>query len=185
MHTKKGQNISEFLMNYSWMVLVVMLILIALAKLDVISPEKTLPEKCIGSAGLDCISKASISQGEGSSAGRILFVVMNNNGYNIEINDSAASGFDIDAKNCGSRIGVSANISVDASSSPSGLACLSNHNTITGCTVLDGGKATVIMECEADKPTAGRFKGTVTLPYKNINSGLEHTVDFSITGIVS
>ena len=53
---KKSQAAMEFLMTYGWAILVVLVAIGALAYFGVLSPEKFLPEKCILSPGLACVS---------------------------------------------------------------------------------------------------------------------------------
>ena len=53
---RKSQAAMEFLMTYGWAILVVLAAIAALAYFGVLSPEKFLPEKCILSPGLLCVS---------------------------------------------------------------------------------------------------------------------------------
>ena len=52
----KSQAAMEFLMTYGWAILVVLAAIAALAYFGVLSPEKFLPEKCILSPGIACVS---------------------------------------------------------------------------------------------------------------------------------
>src|SRR3989338_2819467 len=53
---KKSQAAMEFLMTYGWAILVVLAAIAALAYFGVLSPEKFLPEKCVLSPGIACVS---------------------------------------------------------------------------------------------------------------------------------
>jgi hypothetical protein len=55
-YPKKSQAAMEFLMTYGWAILVVLAAIAALAYFGVLSPEKFLPEKCVLSPGLACVS---------------------------------------------------------------------------------------------------------------------------------
>lgn len=51
---KKGQAALEFLLTYSWAILVVIVIIGALAYFGVLNPENFIPEKCTFTAGFAC-----------------------------------------------------------------------------------------------------------------------------------
>ena len=51
---KKGQAALEFLLTYSWAILVVIVIIGALAYFGVLNPENFIPERCTLSAGMSC-----------------------------------------------------------------------------------------------------------------------------------
>ena len=51
---KKGQAALEFLLTYSWAILVVIVIIGALAYFGVLNPENFIPERCTLSAGISC-----------------------------------------------------------------------------------------------------------------------------------
>jgi hypothetical protein len=52
--SKKGQAALEFLLTYSWAILVVIVIIGALAYFGVLNPENFIPEMCTFAAGLSC-----------------------------------------------------------------------------------------------------------------------------------
>jgi uncharacterized protein (UPF0333 family) len=51
---KRGQAALEFLLTYSWAILVVIVIIGALAYFGVLNPENFIPERCTFAAGLNC-----------------------------------------------------------------------------------------------------------------------------------
>lgn len=97
---KKAQAAMEFLMTYGWAILVVLAAIGALAYFGVLSPDKILPERCTGPAGLDCLEKASVvSTGTGANADNITFALKNNLGYAINVTSVNSAG-DTDAEDC-------------------------------------------------------------------------------------
>jgi len=168
MFRKKGQAAMEFLMTYGWAILVVLVAIGALAYFGVLSPDKFLPERCTGPAGLDCIDKASISV----TNAEIAFVVKNNLGFNVAFNVTTSN---------------TATISDDCTGTIPATWPQVNGQDITGDNseqVNNAGQATVVFRC-GDAISAGRFKSTFGLPYRNLNSGLDHKAQVSVTGVAS
>ena len=82
---RKSQAAMEVLMTYGWAILVVLAAIAALAYFGVLSPEKFLPEKCILSPGLTCVSqKVETSQ--------ITLVIANGLGRTITVTGLNVSG---------------------------------------------------------------------------------------------
>ena len=77
---KKVQAALEFLMSYSWAILVVLAAIAALAYFGVLSPEKFLPEKCILSGGIACLDYRVESY-------RAVLVLQNSLGDSITIDE--------------------------------------------------------------------------------------------------
>jgi uncharacterized protein (UPF0333 family) len=83
--SKKSQAAMEFLMTYGWAILVVLAAIAALAYFGVLSPEKFLPEKCVLSPGLACVShKVEPTQ--------TTLVISNGLGRSITINSINVAG---------------------------------------------------------------------------------------------
>ena len=73
---KKGQVAMEFLMNYGWALLVVLLAIGSLSYFGVVSPSKFLPESCTLFPGLSCVDfKVTTTE--------IAIVVQNGMGYDL------------------------------------------------------------------------------------------------------
>lgn len=53
-HRSRGQAALEFLLTYSWAILVVIVIIGALAYFGVLNPKNFIPEKCTFGAGISC-----------------------------------------------------------------------------------------------------------------------------------
>ena len=62
-YKNSGQAAMEFLLNYGWAILVVLVAIAALAYFGVLSPGKYLPEKCVPAAGIGCSSFKATSTG--------------------------------------------------------------------------------------------------------------------------
>ena len=82
---KKSQAAMEFLMTYCWAILVVLAAIAALAYFGVLSPEKFLPEKCVLSPGLACVSHKV-------EADKTTLVISNGLGRTITVNSLNVGG---------------------------------------------------------------------------------------------
>jgi hypothetical protein len=51
---KKGQSAVEFLMNYGWVLLVVLISVASLAYFGILTPGENLPETCLFFPGISC-----------------------------------------------------------------------------------------------------------------------------------
>ncbi|MBW2976612.1 hypothetical protein KY347_04155 [Candidatus Woesearchaeota archaeon] len=92
LHNLDSQAAMEFLITYGWATLVVLAAISALAYFGVLSPEKFLPEKCVLSPGLACVShKVEPSQ--------VTLVISNGLGKTITIDS-------IDVAGCGNSFAV-------------------------------------------------------------------------------
>ena len=101
MTNKKSQAAMEFIMTYGWAILVVLAAVGALAYFGVLSPDKSLPERCTFPPGLDCIDKATIT----SSANTVQIALRNNVGGTMNVvsvsgtDDCVATGFNSSVAN--------------------------------------------------------------------------------------
>ena len=82
---KKSQAAMEFLMTYGWAILVVLAAIAALAYFGVLSPEKFLPEKCVLSPGLACVSHKITTD-------TAILVIANGLGRTIIVNSLSIGG---------------------------------------------------------------------------------------------
>src|SRR3990172_8757996 len=82
---RKSQAAMEFLMTYGWAILVVLAAIAALAYFGVLSPEKFLPEKCVLSPGLTCVSHKV-------EPTKITMVIANGLGRTVIINSINVAG---------------------------------------------------------------------------------------------
>ena len=80
----KSQAALEFLMTYGWAIMVVLIVIGVLAYLDVLSPEKFIPERCI-IPGLTCVSHKVESN-------KITMFVVNNLGRTITVDSVDLGG---------------------------------------------------------------------------------------------
>jgi len=74
---RRGQAALEFLMTYSWAILVVIIVIGALAYFGVLDPTNLIPERCILEAGLDCVA---FTAEEGANPSEIDFNIVVRNG---------------------------------------------------------------------------------------------------------
>ncbi|MBD3164057.1 hypothetical protein GF323_02575 [Candidatus Woesearchaeota archaeon] len=162
MFQAKGQAAAEFLMNYAWAVLIVLILLGTLAYTGVFTPDNSLPEYCKGPNDIDCISKASIT------GNTISFIVKNNRLYTMNIHDSDhSSPLKIDSSDCL----LQSSVIECPSSDTSGMA--------DQCPADKKENARITISCSSQiKP--GRFKAEITVPYHNIDTGLEHQAVYVI-----
>lgn len=172
MFRKKGQAAMEFLMTYGWAILVVLVAIGALAYFGVLDPSKFLPERCTGPSGMDCVDKASLTDGTAVAAGTIQFAFKNNQGFGVEINTAnihTALGTDCGTPSAAAKI-------TSLNSNCTGAAAIND------CLLPNGDQATVTITCAVSKPTSGRVKEDIYIPYINAATGLLHNNTISITG---
>jgi len=194
MFKKKAQAAMEFLMTYGWAILVVLVAIGALAYFGVLSPDRFLPERCTGPAGLDCLDKAAITAGAGQT-GSIEFVLKNNQGYNIVVLDhtdtSVAVGtYDVattddcqtgvtDASGGGEDGGFFLDVE-QSDGSWGGAAAVPDGGT----TVANNRKLRILTYCQ-DDISVGRFKTDFTFYYRNEQTNIVHPSTVGITGSAS
>lgn len=70
-HRRRGQAALEFLLTYSWAILVVIVIIGALAYFGVLNPKNFIPEKCTFGAGFSCTDWAYTNANRGTITLRI------------------------------------------------------------------------------------------------------------------
>ncbi|MFH1591726.1 MAG: hypothetical protein ABIC95_07435 [archaeon] len=169
---KKGQAAMEFLMTYGWAILVVLAAIGALAYFGILSPEKVLPERCTGPAGLDCVEKASVDSGAKS----ISFALKNNLGIDINITTVAK--------------GTTDDTDCDVISAAYAVVGGTTYNITTGATAqaearVDNSDPVVItIECgigDSEVPE-GRVKAEFTVEYESLETGLVQKGGVSIRG---
>ena len=78
---RRGQAALEFLMTYSWAILVVIIIIGALAYFGVLNPQSLMPDKCTITAGFSCDDY--LLQGGGDP--KVSFTVTNGLGRTIKL----------------------------------------------------------------------------------------------------
>ena len=157
---RKAQAAMEFLMTYGWAILVVLAAIGALAYFGVLSPDKILPERCTGPAGLDCLEKASMATTSTS------FVLKNNLGFDISTT-AIGNGADTTARDCEPN---STTISIEG-----GTATAIGNQTIN-----NGQKFVVSVTCTTPM-SSGRNSQDYVLSYTTENS-LTQTGLISIRG---
>ena len=149
---KKSQAAMEFLMTYGWAILVVLVAIGALAYFGVLSPDKFLPAKCQLPAGIAC-TDFKVVAGATPTTGTVNIVLRNGLGFDIG-----------DATN---PISVIVSSCTTADTTPNSISNGEDEQyDVTGCSVTSGNK----------------FSGTINVTYKNVDTGLLHKVQGSITG---
>ncbi|MFH1849193.1 MAG: hypothetical protein ABH879_03310 [archaeon] len=147
MISKRSQAAMEFLMTYGWAILVVLVVIGALAYFGVLNPQQFLPRKCQFAQGLVCMDHQLKSGGQSQ--------VILNNGLGSDI---MVTFFNFTADNglflCGNQTYSEVMIAGQDASLSMGAP--------GGCT----GGAT----------TGTRVKGVMVLAYKDLQSGITHTV---------
>ncbi|MBR9699766.1 hypothetical protein GOV09_04890 [Candidatus Woesearchaeota archaeon] len=196
MFNKKAQAAMEFLMTYGWAILVVLVAIGALAYFGVLSPDKFLPERCTGTAGLDCVDKAVIEDN------RLQISLRNNLGYTIRIDmDTAPTVTDIGGcatptdeewnitiprgDNAGCYSGT-LNIPHGSCSTATGLPSPYGVTTLRGTVANISNNEPFIVTVGCDSTIEGpRVKGDITFKYTNRETGLTHNAVTSIAGRTS
>ena len=163
MFRKKAQAAMEFLMTYGWAILVVLVAIGALAYFGVLSPDKFLPEKCIGSSGFDCMDKASIN----ADANTVDFVIKNNLGHRIEVTNLE------EATDCAGTPILNYTNSTGEYTLPTDVVRVNSGDTLIFTLGCPGGI------------DDGRFSSRITIPYTNKETSLSHKAVVSITGVAS
>ncbi len=153
---KKSQAAMEFLMTYGWAILVVLAAIAALAYFGVLSPEKFLPEKCVLSPGIACVSHRIDS-------GKVTLILSNGLGRSILVNSV--------------EVGKCIGTFIDPDDSEI-------DGTENGY-MISGNQTEFTMPTTADPACANgnskeAFKGDVTLKYTERDTGLQKTVYGSI-----
>jgi len=171
MFKKKAQAAMEFLMTYGWAILVVLVAIGALAYFGVLSPDKFLPERCTGPAGMDCVDKAFVS----SSGGNLTFALKNNQGFRINISGTPSGSDDCTALGTTTWLYIANStnelmVETRRVTSPGGIVVPNNQQFL------------VTADCASSLPE-GRFKTDIAIPYKNVDTGIFHKATVSITGI--
>jgi len=147
---KKGQAAMEFLMTYGWAILVVLAAVGALAYFGVLSPDKILPERCTGPAGMDCLETASVD----TTANTISFALKNNMGFKILVTDVESTS---ESNECDTVTNFTLN----------GVAL-----GVNGTEVLNGQNFIITVTCD-DNIDPGRVRAEFKIAYESIETGLE------------
>jgi len=167
-HMKRAQAAMEFLMTYGWAILVVLAAVGALAFFGILSPDKFLPERCTGFAGMDCLEKASID----ASANTIAFASKNNLGIDINIT-GLSDGDTSETSDCDTI--SSATVSVEGATA--------NDIEPSGYVRVDNGQNFVVtVTCGGGGFSTGRVTADFSLEYSSLETGLSHKGSYSIRG---
>ena len=78
---RKGQAALEFLMTYGWAFLVILIVIGAFVYFDVLNPAGLVPARCSFPAGFSCTEFGV------SNEGGVQFVMVNRQGFTVEIED--------------------------------------------------------------------------------------------------
>ncbi len=78
---RRGQAALEFLMTYSWAILVVIIIIGALAYFGVLNPQNLMPDKCTITAGFSCDDYLL----QGGSSPEVSFTITNGLGRSVNL----------------------------------------------------------------------------------------------------
>jgi hypothetical protein len=124
-----------------------------MAYFGVLSPDKFIPERCMSSAGLDCIDKASITKD-----GTLIFALKNQLGMDIDILQD---------------------ISVQQGCNAQTVSTINGFGSFP-VTIQNGEVMAIKIEC--GKVRDDSFKTSFKLNYINKATGIEHTSDISISG---
>jgi len=186
MFEKRGQAAMEFLMTYGWAILVVLVAIGALAYFGVLSPDKFLPERCTGPAGMDCLDKASVS----ATAGTLEIVAKNNLGFDINISDqSGGYAPSIESNDFGNIQELASLGGCEGSDGDFGLAVGNPpgqpSDILANGTKVPSGDSFKIRMCSTTGISEGRFKADVSIQYINLETNLQHPATYSVTGIAS
>jgi len=154
---KKAQAAMEFLMTYGWAILVVLAAIGALAYFGVLSPGNFLPPKCEFEAGLQC-SETAVAD---NSAGTIIVALTNSLGYDINYTFQAGIGSD-DSYGCA--------ITWGAGAFTAGSIVDKDNDGIWE----NGETAIVTYDCTTLPDANKRFRTSVTVNYRNVDSGMDH-----------
>ncbi len=155
---KKAQAALEFLVNYGWVILVLIVVLGSLVYFGVLEPATA--EYCIFPPGIDCVGKASVNETG------VVFVLINNNmGSSLNITGVSSDNFNINQYSFGAG---RANITTEV------------NNSIY---VQDGGLFTVYIT--GNMPETGeKFRADIKLHYLNIDTGLKTVTEGTVLGRV-
>jgi hypothetical protein len=140
----------------SFLLLIPLVSIGAIAYFGVLSPDRFLPERCSGPSGLDCLDKASIQKN-----GDVQIALKNNLGFEIEFEQEIRT-----TEDCSANLLASIN---DIYEFP--------------ITLKNGELARLKINC--GKLDSGRFKTDITVNYRNNETGLTHSGSLQITGIVT
>ncbi len=182
--TNRGQAAMEFLMTYGWAILVVLVAIGALAYFGVLSPDRFLPERCTGPAGLDCVDKAQIN----APSNGVTLAVRNNLGFPISVYDQSSGT----TNECGGAscapTGTDNCASMGTPATPAGqaagdLVLLGNNSAVTseGYKILNNQAFSVRWTC-SPALALGRFKSELSFWYVNNETGVYHKSTFSVRG---
>ena len=176
--TKRGQAAMEFLMTYGWAILVVLVAIGALAYFGVLSPDRFLPERCTGPAGMDCVDKATIN----APTGVVTIAIRNNLGFPITVYDGTAGvTTECGGASCaptGTDNCPTAALEIDLATNTS--TAISGE----GYFIKNNQAASIQFDCTAgtNTLTSGRFKGDMSFGYVNNETGVFHKATFGIRG---
>ena len=155
---RRGQAALEFLMTYSWAILVVIIVIGALAYFGVLDPSNLIPERCVLEAGMDCVA---FTASEGADDTEIVFEIVVRNGLGrpveiigVEWTPTAGDG----TTSCNAVVGITGDNIGSGQTSP--------RIQSDTCDVINPGRKNsynVVVEYQyADLPAGSRLDMTVS-----------------------
>ncbi|MBD3163914.1 hypothetical protein GF323_01830 [Candidatus Woesearchaeota archaeon] len=183
---EKSQAGMEFLLTYGWAIIVVLVVISALAYFGVLTPERSLPERCQGPMDLlNCLEKATIKEGPPGTA-YVEFVIKNQLRNEVIILDADA-GHPATAKGDISIIEDSSGAGPGHFNAVSGSGGNVPGDVSTqtidanGTSVLFGNMAKIRMY-SGTAITEDRFRAEITIFYLNTETGQAHKGYYNIIG---
>ncbi len=156
---KRAQAAVEFLITYGWAIFLILIAITALASMGLFNLSNLVPDSCTAQAGLECVDMRPPQREEMA----IMLMLRNGLGQNIELlSGSALSGQGCDL----SRL--------EASLDGSGYADLSSS------TLTVPNTQAVWLRLTCDSYAGSTVKAGLSLRYRNLVSGVDHTAVVSI-----
>src|SRR3989338_5686556 len=153
---KRSQAALEFIMTYSWAILVVLVAIGALAYFGVLSPSNFLPEKYSFPSGISCLD---FSYGILSDVPTLKFVIKNNLGWDIY----SVTIFPYETDPTENVIG-----NIPCANTAGGVGTLKN-----------GEQSTYIIECDSPLPK-GKIKTNLVFTYTRTDTIIPHQIKGSL-----
>lgn len=159
MRPVKLQSAMEYLMTYSWALLVIALVLVALFTLGVFNPSSVISSQCILPAGLSCVSVYMVSNGLVS----------------INLLQATNTPINITAWGC------NANQSIKNMYCPGSVCVNGAATTANQIKMQIGANYSYNVQCwggtaKISSNPGSAFSGYITLNYTEFTTGFPHTV---------
>lgn len=160
----RGQAALEFLLTYSWAILVVIVIIGALAYFGVLNPENFIPEKCTFSAGIACEDYVYDPGADATSSGddSIVLRITNGLGRGIDIAGVTLESSDLETTACTPQVddGTGTIVTIDSA--------VYNHTLSNGesadITLIDCGAEPGVSKLRAEVGLVYTFSGGLDVP---------------------